>query len=199
MIRVEPIVLEDRGIRLEPLSHAHQEGLENAASDGRLWELWYTSVPGPGEARTYIDIALAAWQAGHRFAWAVRDLGTGHVIGSTSYHDIAPAIDRVEIGYTWYGESWQRTHVNTVCKRLLFAHAFETLGCRVVGLRTDRFNLRSQRAIESLGAHRDGVLRRFQPRRDGTARDTVVYSVLAEEWPDVSRLLDGRLARYAPR
>lgn len=199
MIRVEPIVLEDRGIRLEPLSHAHADDLEAAAADGRLWELWYTSVPAPGEAHAYIEIALAARQAGHRFAWAVRDLAGGKVIGSTSFHDIMPAIDRVEIGYTWYGASWQRTHVNTVCKRLLFRHAFETLGCTVVGLRTDRFNHRSQQAIEALGAHKDGVLRRFQPRRDGSARDTVVYSVLAGEWPDVKRLLDGRLTRHASR
>ena len=198
MIRVEPVTLEDRGIRLEPLNLTHHDELEVAAADGRLWELWYTTVPAPGETTSYIETALAAWQEGHRFAWAVRDLASGAVIGSTSYHDIAPRIDRVEIGYTWYGASWQRTHVNTVCKRMLFTHAFETLGCQAVGLRTDRFNQRSQRAIEALGAHKDGVLRRFQPRRDGSVRDTVVYSVLVEEWPDVRRLLDSRLARHAP-
>ena len=198
MIRVEPVTLEDRGIRLEPLNLTHHDELEAAAADGRLWELWYTTVPAPGETASYIETALAAWQEGHRFAWAVRDLASGAVIGSTSYHDIAPRIDRVEIGYTWYGASWQRTHVNTVCKRMLFTHAFETLGCQAVGLRTDRFNQRSQRAIEALGAHKDGVLRRFQPRRDGSARDTVVYSVLVEEWPDVRRLLDSRLARHTP-
>lgn len=198
MIRVEPVTLEDRGIRLEPLNLTHHDELEVAAADGRLWELWYTTVPAPGETTSYIETALAAWQEGHRFAWAVRDLASGAVIGSTSYHDIAPRIDRVEIGYTWYGASWQRTHVNTVCKRMLFTHAFETLGCQAVGLRTDRFNQRSQRAIEALGAHKDGVLRRFQPRRDGSVRDTVVYSVLVEEWPDVRRLLDSRLARHTP-
>jgi RimJ/RimL family protein N-acetyltransferase len=126
-------------------------------------------------------------------------VASGCVIGSTSYHDIVPAIDRVEIGYTWYAQAWQRTHVNTVCKRLLLAHAFDTLGCTVVGLRTDRFNVRSQRAIEALGAHRDGVLRRFQPRRDGSVRDSVMYSILAEEWPEVARHLDNRLLRHAAR
>lgn len=197
MIRVEPVTLEDRGVRLEPLSLAHHDELEAAAADGRLWELWYTTVPAPGETTSYIETALAAWHEGHRLAWAVRDLESDRVIGSTSYHDIVPRIDRVEIGYTWYGASWQRTHVNSVCKRLLFAHAFETLGCQAVGLRTDRFNQRSQRAIEALGAHKDGVLRRFQPRRDGSVRDTVVYSVLVEEWPEVRRLLDSRLTRHA--
>jgi RimJ/RimL family protein N-acetyltransferase len=196
VIHVEPVTLEARGVRLEPLGHEHHDGLAAAAADGRLWELWYTTVPAPGETRGYIETALAAWKAGHRFAWAVRDVASGAVIGSTSYHDIVPAIARVEIGYTWYGGSWQRTHVNSVCKRLLLAHAFETLGCVVVGLRTDRFNQRSQRAIEALGAHRDGVLRRFQPRRDGSVRDTVLYSILAEEWPDVRRHLDARLTRH---
>lgn len=127
--------------------------------------------------------------------WAVRDVATGTLAGSTRYHDIAPAVDRVEIGYTWYGARWQRSHVNTACKRLLFAHAFETLGCRVVGLRTDNFNIRSQRAIEALGAKKDGVIRHFQPRRDSTVRDTVMYSLLAAEWPDVRRHLELRLAR----
>jgi RimJ/RimL family protein N-acetyltransferase len=129
-------------------------------------------------------------------AWAVRDVKTGAVIGSTRYHDIVAAIDRVEIGYTWYGQRWQRTHVNTACKLLLLAHAFEGLGCGVVGLRTDRFNVRSQRAIEALGAHKDGVLRHHQARRDGTVRDSVMYSILAAEWPDVRRHLQLRLARH---
>lgn len=199
MIHVEPVILEDRGVRLEPLARDHHDGLAAAAADGRLWELWYTTVPSPAETRAYIETALAAREHGHRLAWAVRDVASGCVIGSTSYHDIVPAIDRVEIGYTWYAQAWQRTHVNTVCKRLLLAHAFDTLGCKVVGLRTDRFNVRSQRAIEALGAHRDGVLRRFQPRRDGSVRDSVMYSILAEEWPEVARHLDNRLFRHAAR
>jgi RimJ/RimL family protein N-acetyltransferase len=129
--------------------------------------------------------------------WVVRDRTTGTIIGSTRYHDIMPAIDRVEIGHTWYAARHQRTHVNTTCKRLLLRHAFETLGCKVVGLRTDRFNFRSQRAIEALGAQRDGVIRHFGMRKDGTARDTVMYSILAAEWPDVRRHLDSRLSRHS--
>ena len=127
--------------------------------------------------------------------WAVRELSTDNVIGSTRYHDIVTAVDRVEIGYTWYGMTWQRSHVNTGCKLLLLAHAFDSLGCKVVGLRTDNFNLRSQRAIEGLGAKKDGVIRHHQARRDGTVRDSVMYSILATEWPDVKRHLELRLAR----
>ena len=129
--------------------------------------------------------------------WVVRDAGSGEIIGSTRYHDIVPAIDRVEIGYTWYRESRQRTAVNTTCKLLLLAHAFDTLGCKVVGLRTDNFNFRSQRAIEGLGAKKDGVLRHHAMRRDGSVRDSVLYSILAAEWPDVRRHLELRLARHA--
>ena len=128
--------------------------------------------------------------------WAVRDLETEAIVGSTRYHDIVPAIDRVEIGYTWYAKRCQRTHVNTACKLLLFTHAFEELGCKVVGLRTDNFNFRSQRAIEALGAKKDGVIRHHWPRRDGTIRDTVMYSVIASEWPDVKRHLEFRLHRH---
>ena len=130
-------------------------------------------------------------------AWAVRELTTDAIIGSTRYHDIVPAASRVEIGYTWYGASWQRSHVNTACKLLLFEHAFDQLGCSVVGLRTDNFNFASQRAIEALGAHKDGVIRHHAARRDGTVRDTVLYSVLASEWRDVRRHLESRLARHA--
>jgi len=128
--------------------------------------------------------------------WAVRDVATGRVVGSTRYHDILPAIDRVEIGYTWYASSWQRTRLNTTCKLMLLEHAFQHLGCKVVGLRTDNFNFASQRAIEALGAKKDGVLRHHQPRRDGSARDTVMYSILVHEWPDVRRHLELRLARH---
>jgi RimJ/RimL family protein N-acetyltransferase len=131
--------------------------------------------------------------------WAVRELSSGEVIGSTRYHDIVPAIDRVEIGYTWYAARWQRSHVNTTCKLLLLTHAFETLGCAVVGLRTDNFNYRSQRAIEGIGAKRDGILRHHQARRDGTVRDSYMYSILATEWTDVKRHLTLRLARGTPQ
>jgi RimJ/RimL family protein N-acetyltransferase len=125
----------------------------------------------------------------------VRDAATGELIGSTRYHDIVSAIDRVEIGYTWYRQSRQRSGVNTTCKLLLLAHAFDSLGCKVVGLRTDNFNFRSQRAIEALGARKDGVLRHHAMRRDGSVRDSVLYSILGAEWPDVRRHLELRLAR----
>ena len=197
MIQVQPTVLEGRGIRLEPLAEAHHDALVAAASDGRLWELWYTAVAAPDGMRDYIASALKGQRDGHMMPWVVRDAASGAVIGSTRYHDIVPAIDRVEIGYTWYAQSRQRTHVNTTCKLLLLTHAFETLGCRVVGLRTDNFNFRSQRAIEGLGAKKDGVIRHHSARRDGTVRDTVMYSILAAEWPDVRKHLDLRLARHA--
>lgn len=198
MIRPEPVTLEGHGVRLEPMRPAHAEALEAAASDGRLWELWYTSVPAPGETAAYIEAALAGQAAGHMLAWVVRDLGSDAIIGSTRYHDIVPAIDRVEVGYTWYARRCQRTHVNSACKLLLFTHAFEALGCRVVGLRTDNFNVASRRAIARLGAKQDGVLRHHQARRDGTVRDSVMFSILAAEWPDVRRHLALRLARHDP-
>jgi len=193
---VQPVVLEDRGIRLEPLTTDHHDALVTAASDGRLWELWYTAVPKPDDMRAYIATALQGQSDGHFVCWVVRDLRTDTVIGATRYHDIAPTLDRVEIGHTWYAQSRQRTSVNTTCKLMLLRHAFETIGCKVVGLRTDNFNFRSQRAIEALGAKKDGVVRHFGLRKDGTARDTVMYSILAAEWPDVRRHLELRLARH---
>jgi RimJ/RimL family protein N-acetyltransferase len=197
MIHPKPITLERDGIRLEPMTPAHRDGIVAAASDGELWMLWYTSVPEPGQVGAYIADALAGQAAGTRVPWVVRELGKGAIIGCTSYHDIIPASDRVEVGWTWYGASWQRSRVNTICKLLLFAHAFDTLGCQVVGLRTDNFNFQSQRAIEALGAKKDGVIRHHMTRRDGTARDTVIYSVLVSEWRDVRRNLEARLQRHA--
>lgn len=196
MIELAPVTLEGHGVRLEPLAPAHQEGLAAAASDGRLWELWFTSVPEPGQSAAYLAAALDGQRSGHMLPWAVRELGTGAIAGSTRYHDIVAPIDRVEIGYTWYAARWQRSHVNTACKLLLLTHAFEIAGCRVVGFRTDNFNFASQRAIEALGAKQDGVLRHHQARRDGTVRDSVMYSILAAEWPDVKRHLAMRLARH---
>jgi RimJ/RimL family protein N-acetyltransferase len=194
---VSPITIEGYGIRLEPLASEHRDGLAAAATDGRLWELWYTSVPAPDDVPAYIAAALEGQRLGHMLPWAVRELSTDTIVGSTRYHDTIPAADRVEIGYTWYAKSWQRTHVNTVCKLLLFGHAFDTLGCKVVGLRTDNFNLASQRAIDALGAKKDGVIRHHWPRRDGTVRDSVMYSIVAAEWPDVKRHLESRLARHS--
>jgi N-acetyltransferase len=197
MIRIEPVVLEGRRLRLEPLSVEHEAPLSAAAADGRLWELWFTSIPDPGGMRAYIQEALAGQRDGHMLPWAVRDVSSGAIVGTTRYHDVIPEIDRVEIGYTWYAQRWQRTGVNTTCKLLLLTHAFETLGCKVVGLRTDGFNIRSQRAIEALGAKKDGVIRHSNIRKDGTVRDTVMYSILAGEWFDVRRHLELRLDRHA--
>ncbi|MCE2970147.1 MAG: GNAT family N-acetyltransferase [Burkholderiales bacterium] len=196
MISPAPVALEGHGVRLEPLAREHHDGLA-AAADGELWKLWFTSVPAPEETHAYISAALAGQQAGHMLPWAVRELATGLIAGSTRFHDIVPTIDRVEIGYTWYARRWQRSHVNTACKLLLLTHAFDTLGCKVVGFRTDNFNFASQRAIAALGAKHDGTLRHHQARRDGTVRDTVLFSILAHEWPDVKRHLELRLARNA--
>jgi RimJ/RimL family protein N-acetyltransferase len=195
VIDPKPVTLERDGIRLEPLSPEHAAGLAAAASDGKLWELWFTSVPEPGAVANYIRDAVKGQSDGHMLPWAVRDVAANEIVGSTRYHDIVATIDRVEIGYTWYAASWQRTNVNTTCKLLLLEHAFDSLGCAVVGLRTDNFNFRSQKAIEAIGAKKDGVLRRHQARRDGTVRDSVMYSILKEEWRDVRRHLELRLTR----
>lgn len=197
MIDIHPVALERDGVRLEPMRHDHADGLAGAATEGKLWELWFTSVPRPEETAGYIADALTGQQAGTMLPWVVRELTSDRIVGTTRFHDILESVDRVEIGYTWYGKQWQRSHVNTVCKLLLLGHAFDTLGCHVVGLRTDNFNFASQRAIEALGAKKDGVIRHHWPRRDGTARDTVIYSILAEEWPDVRRHLELRLARHS--
>jgi RimJ/RimL family protein N-acetyltransferase len=195
VIKPQPVTLEGHGVRLEPLSREHEKGLGEAAKDGRLWELWFTTVPAPEETGKYIETALQGQKDGHMLPWVVLDMRDKSIVGSTRYHDIVAAADRVEIGYTWYAKRCQRSHVNTACKILLFSHAFEKIGCAVVGLRTDNFNFTSQRAIEALGAKRDGVIRHHWPRRDGSVRDTVMYSVLAAEWPDVKRHLEGRLRR----
>lgn len=186
---VQPVILSDRGVELVPLALEHEAGLRAAAADGELWNLRVTSVPSPEETRAYIETALAGRDTNARFAFAVRDQATGTVLGSTSYHDILPAVRRVEIGYTWYAARCQRTHVNTTCKLLMLTHAFETLGCHVVGWRTDNFNHASQRAIERLGARKDGVIRGHAMRRDGTIRDTVMYSLRSGEWPEVKAQL----------
>jgi len=189
MAFVEPVTLNARGISLVPLAIAHEAGLLAAAADGELWRLRVTSVPEPENTLKYIEDALAMREDGHRFAFAVTEAATGKVLGSSSYHDILPAVKRVEIGYTWYAKSAQRSHVNTTAKLLLMTHAFETLGCHVVGWRTDNFNFASQAAIERLGAKKDGVIRGHALRRDGSIRDTVMYSLRAGEWPEVKAQL----------
>jgi N-acetyltransferase len=192
---VSPVTLAGGGIRLVPLSLAHEEGLLAAASDGQLWTIRVTSVPEPADTRKYIEDALRMQEEGKRVPFAVLDAGTRTVLGSSSYHDILPEVKRLEIGYTWYGRSQQRSHVNTTAKLLLMTHAFEVLGAQLVGWRTDNFNFASQRAIERLGARRDGVLRHHALRRDGTVRETVMYSLAAGEWPEVRAHLQDLLAR----
>jgi N-acetyltransferase len=184
MTFVSPVVLSERGVRLEPLALRHEDGLRAAAADGELWKLRVTSVPEPDQTRQYIEDALRMREQGQRFAFAVIDEASETVLGSTSYHDILPAVKRLEIGYTWYAKRVQRTHVNTTCKLLMMGHAFDTLGCHVVGWRTDNYNFASQQAIERLGAKKDGVIRGHALRRDGTIRDTVMYSMRSGEWPE---------------
>jgi RimJ/RimL family protein N-acetyltransferase len=186
MLNVQPVTLTDGRIRLEPLSLDHVDALKAAAADGELWKLRVTSVPDPDDTRGYVERALAMREQGNRLPFVVVDLeNDDRIIGSTSYHDIVPAIDRLEIGWTWYARSTQRSHVNTCAKLLLLVHAFETLGAQLVGWRTDNYNFASQQAIERLGARKDGVLRHHALRRDGTVRDTVMYSLSAGEWPEV--------------
>jgi RimJ/RimL family protein N-acetyltransferase len=192
---VAPVELSDRGIRLVPLALSHEAGLRAAAADGELWNLRVTSVPRPEDTRKYIEDALRMHEEGKRLAFAVLDAASGQVLGSSSYHDILPEVKRLEIGYTWYAKSRQRTALNTTCKLMLMRHAFDTLGAKVVGWRTDNFNYASQRAIERLGARKDGVLRGHALRRDGTVRDTVMYSLTAGEWPEVQAHLLHQLAR----
>ncbi|QYF95851.1 GNAT family N-acetyltransferase [Massilia sp. PAMC28688] len=196
MIHAAPITLDFNGVRLEPLAQAHAGGLRAAAEDGQLWQLRITSVPEPEQVEQYIAGALST---PNRLAFAVIDSATGSVMGTTSYHDIVPDIGRLEIGWTWYAKSRQRSHVNTSCKLMLMTHAFETLSCALVGLRTDNFNHASQAAIERLGAKKDGVLRHHQQRRDGTVRDTVMYSITRGEWPEIKAQLEYRLQRHASR
>lgn len=191
----EPVTLFGRHVRMEPMHADHEPGLQEAAADGELWRLRVTSVPEPEQTAIYIANALMGQQDGTMLPFVVRLNSTGKLIGSTRYHDIMPDVGRVEIGYTWYARSMQRTAVNTECKLLLMTHAFEALGCAVVGLRTDNFNFTSQRAIERLGARKDGVIRHSARRRDGTVRDTVMYSIVAGEWPEVKAQLRWQLER----
>ena len=196
MTAAAPVTLAGWGVRLEPLSGAHVPALLAAASDGALWTLHYTSVPGPdaGSVAAYVDAALEGQATGTMLPFTVMDQN-GDVVGCTRYYDIEPAVPTLAIGYTWYALRAQRTHVNTACKRQLLGHAFDTLRMRTVYLHTSHENLRSQVAIERLGAHRDGVIRRHRRQRDGSLRDTVVYSILDTEWPGIRERLKARLQK----
>jgi N-acetyltransferase len=195
MRKPEPCTLETALVRMEPLAADHIVDLEAAAREGELWNLRVTSVPAPGETAAYVTAALKGRDEGHMLPFAVRDVPSGRIIGCTRYHDIVPPVERLEIGYTWYARCWQRSHVNTTCKLLLLVHAFETLGAALVGWRTDNYNFASQAAIERLGARKDGILRHHALRRDGTVRDTVMYSLASGEWPEVKAHLQYELSR----
>jgi RimJ/RimL family protein N-acetyltransferase len=184
-------------VRLEPLARAHADGLRAAAADGELWKLWYTSVPAPAAAEAYIDTALAAHAEGKALPFVVKD-AAGTVVGSTRFGNVEAAHRRLEIGWTWYAKRVQRTALNTEAKRLLLTHAFEMLGANVVQLCTHWFNQRSREAIARLGAKQDGVLRSHMLMPDGGVRDTVVFSIIACEWPAVRQNLDARLGRGVP-
>lgn len=201
MIDPHPVILEGNGVRLEPLQSFHAEALRAAVDDGELWRLWYVATANlaPGREKQYVAAALEGQRAGHMLPWVVRELSTDAIVGSTRYSHIVRPIDRVEIGYTFYAERWQRTHVNTACKLLLLTHAFESLGCKVVGFRVDDLNLKSQQAVEALGAKKDGVIRHFEVRPDGSVRNSHIYSILASEWPIVRRHLKQRLRRHGSR
>lgn len=193
-----PTRLHDEHAVLEPLSLDHVPALEAAAADGELWNLMVTSVPPPGQAQSYVEKALLGQAEGHMLPFAIREKHSGEIVGSTRYYEIDTALPRLAIGYTWYAKRWQKSHLNTACKRLLLEHAFETLGCVAVAFHTDELNEDSQRAIERLGAQREGVLRAHKRRTDGSLRNTVCFSILAEEWPNVSNWLQMRLNRLAP-
>lgn len=190
----EPVTLTGRHATLEPLSPVHHDMLAEAVGDGDLWKLWYTAIPRPGGMRAEIDRRLDLQQEGSMLPFAVRSVARGQVVGMTTYMNIDASRDRVEIGSTWYAKSVQRTPLNTECKLLLLAHAFESLKCMAVEFRTSYFNHASRRAIERLGAKQDGILRSHGLHSDGTIRDTVVFSITAAEWPGVKSHLESKLA-----
>jgi len=189
---LEPITLHGPHARLEPMSPAHHDGLVAAVKDGELWKLWYTSVPSPDNMAKDIERRLGLQAAGSMLPFTVFDTD-GQIAGMTTYMHADAANRRVEIGATWYAKGVQRSAINTQCKRLLLAHAFETLNCIAVEFRTHFLNHQSRRAIERLGAKQDGILRSHQLAPNGTLRDTVVFSIVAAEWPMVKAHLDFQL------
>ena len=190
----EPVTLGGRHATLEPLAQEHHDELVAAVRDGELWKLWYTSIPAPGDMHAEIERRLGLQRAGTMLPFAVRSRASGRIAGMTTYMNIDAKNRRVEIGSTWYAKSVQRTALNTECKLMLLAHAFERLDCIAVEFRTGYFNFTSRRAIERLGAKQDGILRSHQFYADGSLRDTVVFSIVAHEWPAVKRHLESKLA-----
>ncbi|MBI5256923.1 MAG: GNAT family N-acetyltransferase [Burkholderiales bacterium] len=191
---VDPVTLAGEHARLEPLAPEHEAGLVEAVRDGNLWQLWYTAIPSPERMGAEIQRRLRLQAAGTMLPFTVFD-AAGRIAGMSTYMNIDTVHQRVEIGSTWYRASAQRTPLNTQCKRLLLAHAFEQLQCIAAEFRTHRFNHQSRRAIERLGAQLDGILRNHQRATNGTLRDTAVYSITADEWPTVRAHLDFQLSR----
>jgi N-acetyltransferase len=191
----DPVTLRGEHARLEPLSHDHLAGLVEAVKDGELWNLWFTIDPEPATMRAEIDRRVALQAAGSMLPFAVLSNQLGTAVGMTTYMNIDAPNRRVEIGSTWYRKSVQRTALNTECKLLLLTHAFESLQCICVELRTHFFNEASRRAIERLGAKLDGILRNNQIAPNGTLRDTCVYTIIATEWPTVKAHLQHQLTR----
>ena len=190
---IEPVTLRGRHASLEPLAREHEPSIMEAAADGELWKLWYTSVPSPDQTTTWLDAALDMRERQGAMPFAVRANDSGNIVGSTRYFNVDAANRRLEIGHTWYAQRAQRTAINTECKLLLLTHAFEQLRCIAVEFRTHWFNHRSREAILRLGAKQDGVLRNHQLLPDGSRRDTVVFSILDGEWAAVKRHLSDNL------
>jgi len=188
-------VLHGRYVTLEPLQGMHVEGLRSAATDGRLWELMYTSVPTPDETAAYVQAALDLQSGGDCLPFVVRD-AAGDIVGTTRYYDLAPGVPRLQVGYTWYARRVQRTGLNTEAKLLLFTHAFETLRCASVGLQTSHLNQASRKAIARIGATQEGILRQHMRHRDGSLRDTVCFSIIDGEWPAAKAKLQAMLAGH---
>jgi RimJ/RimL family protein N-acetyltransferase len=197
MAFLDPVRLTGDLVTLEPLNPDHHDELVTAASDGRLWELWYTSVPSPATMRADIAAKLAEQAEGTRLPFTVRRNDTGVAVGMTTYLNVEADVPRLEIGSTWTAVSAQRTGVNAESKLLLLAHAFEVLDCLAVEFRTHWRNRQSRAAIERLGAKQDGILRQHRRMADGSLRDTVVFSIIDSEWPAVRNGLRARLGRSA--
>ena len=192
---IEPVILTGRYAMLEPLAREHEAAVKQAAADGELWQLWYTSVPATDKTSEWLGIALDMRERQGAMPFVVRDASSGQIVGSTRYFNVDPVNRRLEIGHTWYAKRAQRTGINTECKLLLLTHAFEALRCIAVEFRTHWFNLRSREAILRLGAKQDGVLRNHLMLPDGSKRDTVVFSIIDGEWPAVKRNLQWLLER----
>lgn len=190
-----PVTLAGRHAALLPLAASHDAALAEAVNDGELWKLWYTSIPAPAGMGAEIERRLRLFADGSMLPFAVRSLASGKLVGMSTYMNVDQVNRRVEIGSTWYARSAQRTPLNTECKLLLLRHAFETLNCIAVEFRTSFFNVASRRAIERLGAKQDGVLRAHMRHGDGSLRDTVVFSILPQEWPAVEHHLEFQLSR----